>query len=62
MLRTAEQLYHLADFPRAARNEKPDVALMHALLEAFPDRLAKLRPGTQDRALLVGGRGVRLES
>ncbi len=35
---------------------------MQALLDAFPDRLAKLRPGTQDRALMVGGRGVRLES
>jgi ATP-dependent helicase HrpB len=35
---------------------------MQALLDAFPDRLAKLRPGTQDRALLVGGRGVRLDA
>ena len=35
---------------------------MHALLDAFPDRLAKLRPGTQDRALLVGGRGVRIDT
>jgi ATP-dependent helicase HrpB len=35
---------------------------MQALLEAFPDRLAKLRPGTQDRALLVGGRGIRIDT
>ncbi len=35
---------------------------MHALLDAFPDRLAKLRTGTQDRALLVGGRGVRIDA
>ena len=35
---------------------------MWALLEAFPNRLCKLRPGTQDRALMVGGRGVRLDS
>jgi ATP-dependent helicase HrpB len=35
---------------------------MHALVEAFPDRLAKLRGGTQDRALMVGGRGVRIDS
>jgi ATP-dependent helicase HrpB len=62
VLRAAEQLFHLADFPRAARAERPDLALMQALLEAFPDRLAKLRPGTQDRALMVGGRGVRLDS
>jgi ATP-dependent helicase HrpB len=62
VLRSAEQLYHLPDFPRAERAADPAVALMHALLEAFPDRLAKLRPGTQDRALLVGGRGIRIDS
>jgi ATP-dependent helicase HrpB len=62
VLQVAEQLFHLADFPRASRADDPESALMQALLEAFPDRLAKLRPGTQDRALLVGGRGVRLES
>jgi ATP-dependent helicase HrpB len=62
VLRAAEQLYHLADFPRAARAERPDTALMHALLDAFPDRLSKLRSGTQDRGLMVGGRGVRIDS
>jgi ATP-dependent helicase HrpB len=34
---------------------------MQALLEAFPDRLARLRPGAQDRGTMVGGRGVRLD-
>jgi ATP-dependent helicase HrpB len=62
VLRAAEQLYHLADFPMSLRAERPDLALMRALLAAFPDRLAKLRAGTQDRALMVGGRGVRLDS
>jgi ATP-dependent helicase HrpB len=62
IFRSADQLYHLADFPRATRAELPAVALMQALLEAFPDRLAKLRPGTQDRGLMVGGRGIRIES
>lgn len=62
VLRAAEQLFHLADFPRAERAERPDLALMQALVEAFPDRLCKLRAGTQDRALMVGGRGVRLDS
>ena len=61
VLRTAEQLYHLVDVPLAARAEQVDAALMQTLLDAFPDRLAKLRAGTQDRALMVGGRGVRLE-
>jgi ATP-dependent helicase HrpB len=62
VLRAADQLFALADFPRSARAEQPAVALMHALLDAFPDRLAKLRAGTQDRALMVGGRGVRIDS
>ncbi len=62
VLRAAEQLFHLADFPRAPRAERPDLALMQALVEAFPDRLAKLRAGTQDRALMVGGRGVRIDT
>jgi ATP-dependent helicase HrpB len=62
VLRAAEQLFRLSDFPRAARADSPDVALMQALLDAFPDRLAKLRSGTQDRALMVGGRGVRLDA
>jgi len=62
VLRVAEQLYHLVDVPLAERAADPAAALMLALLEAFPDRLAKLRPGTQDRAAMVGGRGVRLDS
>jgi ATP-dependent helicase HrpB len=62
VLRAAEQLYRLADFDMAPRAERPDLALMQALLAAFPDRLARLRAGTQDRALLVGGRGVRLDA
>lgn len=62
VLRAAEQLFHLAEFPRAARADRPELALMQALLEAFPDRLCKARAGTPDRALMVGGRGVRLDS
>jgi ATP-dependent helicase HrpB len=61
VLRAAEQLYHLSDFPMAPRAEDPGSALMQALLEAFPDRLAKLRVGSQDRAQMVGGRGVRID-
>ena len=62
VLRSAEQLFRVADFPRAGRADRPDEALMQALVEAFPDRLAKLRAGTQDRALMVGGRGVRIDN
>ncbi len=62
VLRAAEQLYGLVEAPRGARAVDPAVALMRALLDAYPDRVARLRAGTQDRGALVGGRGVRLTS
>jgi len=37
-----------------------DQALAQALLEAYPDRLAKRRQPRDPRGVLVGGRGVRL--
>jgi len=60
VLRVAEQLYGLVESPLAGRAEDPAAALRLALLEAFPDRLARLRAGAQDRAAMAGGRGVRL--
>jgi len=62
VLRVAEQLYRLVDCPLAARAADPAAALMRCLLEAFPDRLARLRAGAPDRATMVGGRGVRLDA
>jgi ATP-dependent helicase HrpB len=61
VLRAAEQLYRLVDIDLAPRAADPATALMRSLLEAFPDRLAKLRPGANDRATMVGGRGLRLD-
>lgn len=43
--------------PRAA---EPDEALARALLAAFPDRVARRRSAGDERAVMVGGRGVRL--
>ena len=60
VLRSAEQLYRIVDVPLSPRAADPAAAVMLALLEAFPDRLARLRPGGLDRGTLVGGRGVRL--
>ena len=60
VLRAAEQLYRLVDVPLSDRAPDPAMATMRALVEAFPDRLACQRPGSQDRGTLVGGRGVRL--
>ncbi|MCA9188150.1 MAG: ATP-dependent helicase HrpB [Pirellulaceae bacterium] len=61
VLRVAEQLFQQSDFPRRPRADDVSSALMRALLDAFPDRVTKLRSNTQDRGLMVGGRGVRLE-
>ena len=61
VLQAAEQLYRLVEADLAPRAADPATALMQALWEAFPDRLAKLRPGSGDRATMVGGRGLRLD-
>jgi len=61
VLQAAEQLYRLAEANLAPRAADPATALMQSLWEAFPDRLAKLRPGSSDRATMVGGRGLRLD-
>ncbi len=43
-----------------ARQITHDEALLRALLAAFPDRLAKRREANSPRAVMVGGRGVKL--
>lgn len=40
---------------------KDDTSFQRSLLAAYPDRVARLRPGSQDRGVLVGGRGVKLD-
>lgn len=61
--RVANQLERLAR-RRLGTPGKPkgdaDEALLEALLTAFPDRLARRREPESRRALMVGGRGVRL--
>ncbi len=44
----------------ATVGESSDVAVMRSLLAAYPDRLAKRRGPRERRALMVGGRGVKL--
>ncbi|QDU25733.1 ATP-dependent RNA helicase HrpB [Anatilimnocola aggregata] len=65
----ANQVFHARDqLLRLVRSEAkrtssavdPDEALGRALLAAFPDRLARLREPGSRRALMVGGRGVKL--
>lgn len=62
-LRAGEQLQRMVqdqNISKSARNIDRDEALGRALLAAFPDRLARLREPGSRRALMVGGRGVKL--
>jgi ATP-dependent helicase HrpB len=47
--------------PLGARAEDPAGALARSLLDAFPDRLVRLRAGSSDRGTMVGGRAARLD-
>jgi ATP-dependent helicase HrpB len=49
----------IAEPPAPGTPEAEDV-LLRALLLAYPDRVARRRPGDPTGAVLVGGRGVRL--
>ena len=43
------------------KSDTSDEHLMRSLLAAYPDRVARRRSNDSDRALIVGGRGVRLD-
>lgn len=68
VVQTKEQLLRLVRSPAFRWNENlppesgttNDEALLRALLAAFPDRLAKRRDANSPRAVMVGGRGVKL--
>lgn len=64
VLRVAEQLERAADqtLGRAPKTSLTvDESLRHALLAAFADRVARRREAGSPRALMTGGRGVRLD-
>lgn len=68
----ARHVYHVAERlaaslpggvgPQRLDGQAAELAIMRALLAAYPDRLAKRRVRGSDRGLMVGGRGVRLAS
>ncbi len=66
VLRVARELETSIRSERAAPGEARDGTveerLLRALLVAFPDRVAKRRAPGSDRAVMVGGRGVRLST
>lgn len=63
ILRARDQLTKLIDSKkqpeRASLSENED-ALLKSILVAFPDRVCKRRDAKSNRAVMVGGRGVRI--
>ena len=66
--RVASQIHRMVSEPSEEQRMKntsgiADADLLkHALLAAYPDRVAKRRTASGDRGVMVGGRGVRLDS
>jgi ATP-dependent helicase HrpB len=58
ILRTRDQLLRLVN--GRSGSTAGDEPFLHALLAAYPDRLARRREPGSRRAVMVGGRGVRL--
>ncbi|MES1243525.1 MAG: ATP-dependent helicase HrpB [Acidobacteriota bacterium] len=62
VLKARDQLVDMArkELGPAKVQEPRDESLLKALLAAYPDRLARRREPRSPRAIMVGGRGVRL--
>jgi ATP-dependent helicase HrpB len=62
ILRARDQLLRLLgrETKSTSRQASPEEAVRRALLAAFPDRLARRRAAGSRRAIMLGGRGVRL--
>ncbi len=58
-LRARDQLARFA--PKASTGVDADEAVLRAVLAAYPDRVARRRTPGGERAVMVGGRGVRLD-
>ncbi len=62
ILRVAEQIGRSVETPAGpAASAAAGESFQRALLAAYPDRVARLRQSSQDRGVMVGGRGVKLD-
>jgi hypothetical protein len=64
LIRVRDQLQRIARShlgPTGPASAPAAEVLAKAVLAAFPDRLARRRPGDRGRALMVGGRGICLD-
>ena len=57
-LRVRDQLVRM--LPRDGTGADADEAVLRAVLAAYPDRVARRRAAGSDRAVMVGGRGLKL--
>lgn len=60
LLRLAQRFERMVPKSKSARGGSPDEGLLRAIAWAFRDRLAVRRAQDPTRALLVGGRGIRI--
>lgn len=61
VLRSADQIARLIDRPSDSALSATDESFKRSLLAAYPDRLARRRRPGDDRGVMVGGRGVKVE-
>jgi len=61
VLRAAGQIARLIDRPNQILSIASDETFKRSLLAAYPDRLARRRRPGDDRGIMVGGRGVKIE-
>lgn len=61
ILKLADQLYRQADGPRGPKaTSAPEIGQL--LAWAYPDRIARRRPGDRSRCVMTNGQGVRLDA
>ena len=61
VLRSADQYFHLVSQNCGPRAIDPPRVFREVFLTAYPDRLCRIRKGSAERGIMVGGRGVRLD-
>ena len=61
ILQVAEQIARSTERQPASSQSSAEESFQRALLAAYPDRVARLRRPGEDRGVMVGGRGVKLD-
>lgn len=62
ILAVSDRLYGQAAGPTGDRNVTSALSIGQLLASAYPDRIARRRPGDRGRYVMTGGQGVRLDT